>query len=237
MRNFLKHNFLILLVLFFGYAALTLAGTYVRPYGTSDYAGGQKAVGPKVNAEFAGITAFLNGGNLGSTNLSAQGVATSNIADAAVTVAKLGAGNLVVTDSSSNYQATGSVTPFSVTNLSTTITTTGRNVLVSLEPYPGTYLNGGSATFGSFVRQFSSPSGTSSALFFVRDSTTTGYFFLSNIVGAATISDMRNQCSDFHYHETNLAAGTYTFTVKVGLAAVTDSVFVNNCRLVVKEEL
>lgn len=237
MRNFLKHNFLVLLVLFCAYAAVSWASTITRPYSAADYAGGQKAVGSKVNAEFQSIVDWLNGANISSGNIATQGIATSNYADSSVTLAKLGSSNLVVTSSSSAYQATGSVSPFTVTNLSTTITTNGRPVVVSLEPAPSTYISSGSTFFGSFVRQFANPSGTSDALFFVRDSSTTAYFFLSNLSGAATIDDMRNQCSNFRYTETSLAAGTYTFAVKIGLAATGNTVFVYNCRLVVREVL
>ena len=213
------------------------ATTLVRPYGSSDYAGGQRAVGSKVNSEFDTIVNWLNGANIDSTNIYAGGIATSNYAAGSVTLAKLAASTLTVTATSSDYQTTGSVTPATVTNLSTTFTSTGRPILVSLEANPATYLSGGVPFFGSFVRQYSNPSGTSDALFFVRDSTTTAYFFLSNITGAATITDKRSDCGSFHYTEYNLPAGTYSFAVKVGLAATTNTVFVTNCRLVVREVL
>jgi len=245
MREFLKRNFLILGVLFFGYAAYALASTYVRPYGSSDYAGGQKAVGSKVNTEFESLTSWLNGGYIASGNIASLGVATSNVANGAITPAKIASSNLKVTSSSSAY-AMSSVTPATITNLSTTYTSNGRPVYIGLEASPETYLSSLVATYGSGITTTADPAkGYSGAIFFVTGSSTTAHFPLWNLVssgiavGAPTYTGTPYQCADFHYTDSSMISGS-TYTISANVSAATTStavVSVTNCRLVVREEL
>lgn len=239
MRNFLKQNFLFVLGLFFGYAALEMSfgSTFVRPYGTPDYAGGQKAVGAKVNAEFQALSDFLNGGNIGSTNIATGGVATANLAANSVTVAKMLTENLLVTASSSAFSiTTAGGAPVTVTNLSTTITTTGRSVYVGLEPAPATYLLSNIQTFGSYVMAITSTAAVNEdVLFFVKDGSTTAHF---DIAGENSNTEkIQLPCSSFHYIDAASLgnAGTYTYAVKVSQRQDADAVRVFNCRLVVRE--
>ena len=240
MRNFLKQNFLVMLVLFFGYAAIALASTYVRPYSSTDYLGGQKAVGAKVNAEFQAISDFLNGGNIGSTNIAALGVATSNINDAAVTFAKLAASNLKVTGTSSAFSITNSYSQ-AVTNLSTTITTVGaRPVTVKLEAAGGTYLLSGASKYDSYVAfqnasAHGSPGTDFAALWIVRDGSTVAHY--ASEIGKTGTSEVYKACSAFSFTD-QPAAGSHTYSVYVTSAgSLQDTALVYNCRLVVREEL
>lgn len=217
------------------------ATTITRPYGSSDYAGGTKAVGTKVNAEFASIVAWLNGANISSDNIATSGVATANIASFAVTTAKLNTAsvtpvklstaNLQISSSSSLYTLSNTETPATVTNLSTTITTTAdRPVSIRLENNPSTYQSSGVAQYTGYIKANGAGSDTLGAsLFFVRDSSTTAHWqVLSN--GVETVP-----CSAFSYTE-NLPSGTYTYYVKASTGdASSTGIAVINCRLVVEE--
>jgi len=67
------------ILLFFAISTTANATTIVRPYGASDYAGGAKAVGSKVDSEFDTIVNWLNGGNIASGNIAAFGVLKTNL--------------------------------------------------------------------------------------------------------------------------------------------------------------
>jgi len=243
--NFFKHNLLSILVCLSLCAAYASATTLTRPYGSTDYAGGQKAVGSKVNTEFDTIVNWLNGGNISSTYIATGGIATANIASFAITNAKLATSTLTVTSSSSVYTTTSNV-PATVTNLSTTYTSTGRPLAISLEAYPGTYVLGGVNTYASGVLPISSGTNASAgSLFFVKDSSTTAHFPLFNMLtsgvvgGATAYNAIPYQCADFKYTETGLTSGvTYTFELKASAySGSSDGVSVINCRLVVREVL
>lgn len=247
MRKFLKNNALAILVCLAAVGTLASATTITRPYGASDYAGGTKAVGTKVNAEFASIVAWLNGGNISSDNIATAGVATANIASFAVTSAKiatlavskdkLSAANLSVTSGSSLYLLENTVTPATVSNLSTVFTSQyGRPTRISLEPNPGTYQASGFSAHRSFIQAAGNgASSLGSAIFFVRDSSTTAHWQL--LSGIATASTDYLPCSGFSYTEIGLVAGvSYTYAVKASTGNASDtSIFVANCRLVVEE--
>lgn len=239
MRIF-NHAFLLILCSTFAYTAgqLVFGNTITRPYSSADYAGGQKAVGAKVNAEFQSIVDWLNGGNIGPTNIATQGVATSNLADGSVTLAKMAGaccGYPTVTNSSSAFSSStnAGVTPVTVSNLSTTFTSHGRAIYVGLEPNLSTYLLNNNQTFGSYIAVVGGSNGVFSNLFFVRNTSTTAHFNITTFSNNTGYT-----CSDFHYTEDALAAGTYTFSVKVSsYANLASSIAVFNCRLVVREEL
>lgn len=250
MRKILQKSLLWLiplLVAIYTYAAL--ATTITRPYSSSDYAGGTKAVGAKVNAEFQNIVSWLNGGNISSDNIATSGVATANIAsfavttakilDANVTLAKLESSHISVTSSSSLYQTLSEV-PATVTNLSTTFTPSGRPITVALEPVAATYQNGGITRYDGFVSGGNIASGNGNdAIFFVRDSSTTAHWqFLPVSLGGGAWARQTYPCAAFRYTETGLTSGvSYTFALKAstGLSGSVSTVTVANCRLVVRE--
>lgn len=237
MRIF-NNSLLILLAMVFAYTAgqLVFGGTITRPYGPPDYAGGQKAVGTKVNAEFQSIVDWLNGGNLDSTNISVNAITTTLLRDNAVTLSKIAGpccGYPTVTSSSSAYTMS-TVTPATVTNLTTTFTSHGRSLYVGLEPSTFPYVLNLNQTYGSYVKP-SGTAGDAAALFFVRDGSTTVHFNLPTSVTGA--NQPVYPCSSFHYTEDAAGAGTFVFAVKVSVASGADTMSVVNCRLVVREML
>jgi hypothetical protein len=213
---------------------IAIGGTIVRPYGPSDYAGGAKAVGSKVNSEFATVASFINGKNIASDNITSLGVTNDNMAANSISTTNVIDGAITKAKQTSNYGLTessgawGSATNASVDlaqidNLSTTLTTTGKPVLVLLS----------AATTGAIglIQATSSGGGNQNILWVIRDSATTGGGFL--------ISEGTNElkpCSTFSYLDTPVA-GTYTYSIKLSVvfASGTNQAFVKNCKLSVQE--
>lgn len=236
MRNFLKIAFLPVFLLMFGYAAgqLVFGDTITRPYGTPDYAGGAKAVGPKVNAEFQSIVDWLNGGNIDTDNIAAGGVATVNIADAAITVAKLGLSNGIFSTSSGAFSSgSGFPVPLAVTGLSTALAVQSSNhfVTVSLEPSPTQNLSSGSFTYTSYISA-ASTNARSQALFVVRDSSTVAHWLLPQQAPGAGYTP----CSGFRFTDTP-GSGSHTYTFYVSATTSAEAISVFNCRILVREEM
>lgn len=248
MRKFLQQNLLAVLVCLVAVGTFASATTITRPYGASDYAGGTKAVGSKVNAEFANIVAWLNGGNIGSDNIATGGVATANIASFAVTNTKLGAASVsldklaassIAVTAAAVYSTTSEV-PATVTNLSTTFTASGRPVHVSLENNPGTWTFLGANRYEGYITGGNIITGDGEdAIFFVRDLSTTAMIKFAPInVGGGLFARPVHPCSSFSYTDTSLSAGvTYTIALKAstGTTGGFSTVSVVNCRLVVRE--
>lgn len=227
MRSFLKNNLIAILVCLGALTSLSFATTITRPYGPSDYAGGQKAVGSKVNAEFQSIVDWLNGGNIASGNIAASGVITANIADGAVTNVKRGAANYAVTTSSSLFSNTAALAQ--VTNLSTSITTYGRPVLVRLEAANSSYLISNISTTRGEVYS-SDSSGAGSYITVLKNSSTLAKQRLP-YQGAS--GENRHPCSAYTVLDAP-TAGTYTYSVGVeSNTGVTG--YVSGCKLTVTE--
>lgn len=207
---------------------IALGGTIVRPYGPSDYAGGAKAVGSKVNSEFATIASFINGKNIASDNITDLGINTANLNTGAVTKIKQ-TSNYAVTASSGTfaYVASSATTLKAITNLSTTITTTGKPVLVGL--YPAEY-NG---SLGAIIWQTGGVAANSGTLWLLRDSSTTGAGY--NMNGSGNTLETHS-CSNFSYVDTPVS-GTYVYSVRLSVvySSGTSEADVNHCRLIVQE--
>lgn len=216
MRNFFKHNFLSILVCLCVTAALASATTINRPYGSSDYAGGAKAVGAKVNAEFDNIVDWLNGGNISSGNIAALGVQGVNLF-----------ANFKITSSSSYFTMT-SPTAATITNLSTTITTSGRPVHVSLQGAGESYMINGTSTLRSFLMSGDGMWNAANMLF-MRDSSTVSQQTINYNNGLL----YKDTCSSYA-HMDHPSAGTYTYTAKV-FSGAGSQVTVGGCKLVVRE--
>ena len=227
MKHAIKKNLLIILLIFFGYTAYALANTYSRPNGTTQYVGGAKAVGPAIDTDFNSVVTWLNGGNIGSTNVSALGIAQSNIALNAVGPSQLSVGVQGVT-SSSSIALIQSVTPLQVGTLSTTMTVSGvRPVLVRLEPNPGSYLLGGASVFHSYLK-FTTTDAGSANIFIIKDSATTAVHTLESI-------NSYGPCSSLSYID-QPSAGSHTWAVMGSTSnASNDALTVLNCRLTVEE--
>lgn len=139
--------------------------------------------------------------DLGST------VSTSEIADAAVTQAKRAALGQQISSSSATFN-TASTTGVDVTNLTVTITTTGRPVFIGLIPFEtgnpsqnsGISIARGSASAGAFIS-------------FLRGSTVIGVNELGFTATGASAIDCAMPVSAFNMIEVP-AAGTYTYKVQ-----------------------
>lgn len=198
--------------------SLAFATSFTRPYGASDYAGGAKAVGAKVNAEFAYISSWLNGGNIATGNIAAFGVANTNLAMP----------NLGITTSSSSFSGQGP-NLVSVTNLSTTITTVGRPVEIRLQnAYDLVTISSSQTTIDGVYSDDTTSTRPGSSVMFIRDSAT-----VSRMAVPYKGTNVYNPCSSYSYID-QPSSGTYTYAVKVSNSG-SNSTFVYNCRLVVRE--
>ena len=140
MINFIKNNLLSLTFVVLAVSAISFADVITRPYSLPDYAGGTKAVGTKVNAEFQNIVDWLNGANIDNTNLAFKGIVGSNIADLTITNDKLAP--LFITGASQSTFAVTGVTVAAASGITTDYeSVSGRPVLVGL--------SGGSAIISS----------------------------------------------------------------------------------------
>lgn len=219
MRNFLKNNLLSLTVCVLTIASWTVAGTITRIY---TFAGGDRAIATHVNAEFNNVLDFINNAGIGSNNIAGGGIATANIASYAVTKAKLDTATLTISANSGAFSGTNPHT-LAVTNLSTTITTTGRPVRMSLVS-GGTFTVSSASTNVSYVMATNS---TTSNILFLKDNVTTVIFPL---VGASAAG---LPCSAFQFVESP-SAGSHTYSVAVK-ASGGGTIFVYGCSILVEE--
>lgn len=217
MKDFLKNNLISLLVCLAALSGFAAADTLTRPYSSVDYQGGAKAVGAYVNAEFQNIVTWLNTGNISSQNIAASGVYNVN----------RGPANFKITSGSSLYTNTGSLS--SVTNLSTTITTFGRPVLVRLEPANTAFLISSASTTKGYVTS-SDSSGAGSFFILNRDNSTLAQ---QPIPYAGASNERLSPCSNYSFLDTP-TAGSYTYSAAVvsnpGVTAT-----VAGCRLSITE--
>jgi hypothetical protein len=188
-------------------------------------------------ASQAVTTAKIANGAVGSTQIASQGVATSNIANnavgtnqiasQAVTQAELAprpgpsptvsAGGIAVSSTSGAYSASN--TSFvTVTNLSVTITTTGRPVFVGIIPDPANGLsNIGINASGAVQYRFQ------------RGSTALGTVNLNN-ANSSTAIELPNSIFIIDYP----SASTYTYTFQVA-AGGASTITINNADLIAYE--
>lgn len=217
--------------------SLALATSFVRPYGSADYAAGTKAVGTKVNAEFAYISSWLNNGNIASANIATLGVLATNLGTGSVITSKLLDGNVTnikLADSNTKFTAGSGVfatgggpsTLQLITNLSTTISTVGRPVRVSMQTSGDLTNCTGSGVTRLGYLTFDG-SGGEADLYVIRDSQTTVASFLNTNV-------LYRDCSAYSYVD-NPATGTHTYSARISLSSGLASLSVCNCKLVVQE--
>lgn len=152
-------------------------------------------------------------------------VTTEKINDGAVTQAKRAALGQQVSLSSGAF-STSSTTDVDVTNLSVTITTTGRPVFI------GIVGDGGAGT-----SQFSSSSTNSTGsglITFLRGATTLNVFLTFTSAPGATSVSMRVPPSSFFTIDL-VAAGTYTYKVQARVNDPSRTVQLENTRLIAYE--
>lgn len=156
-----------------------------------------------------------------------SGIGTAKIADAAVTPAKKAALGQQISSSSGAYTTTS--TSFTdVTNLTFSITVTGRPVMVALIPDGDTVnvscigvTNSGSTAAGGQVK-------------IRRGSTTLGLYLLRNL-GSNTTRALQLPPSSFFLVDTGASAGTQSYAVSVLAASGTDTVNVSYVKLIAYE--
>lgn len=216
MLKFLKNNLISILIASGAVSALSYAATYNRPYNSTYYTGGTKAVGPVVNAEFQAITDWINGGNIASGNIAALGVYGYNLFS-----------NFLITDSSSLFTNTGA-TPQQITNFTGSITTSGRPVALSIQGTGTTYMITGSSTLAGLIYSDDLAS-RQSYLAFYRD----GSIISQQRINAGGKNDAADKCSAFSHIDFPVA-GAYTYQVKI-FSAPGFTATVAGCRLVIRE--
>lgn len=151
-----------------------------------------------------------------------SGIVTSKIADAAVSYQKLGTINYIVSSSCGAFFA---VTPQDVTNLSVSITTTGRPVEIRL-------IADGTSNAAQ-VGLADNDGDVSGSIRFYRDATTIGFQGFESFLTGPTVTDVRIPSSSFS-HVDVVAAGTYTYTIGVTMASGA-TIIVNYTKLFVRE--
>lgn len=160
-------------------------------------------------------------------NIKDDGVTTDKIADDAVTQAKLGAANIVESTAASAFFST-STSYTDITNLSVSITTTGRPVVIVLQP----------STSDSRISCSSSSNATPSwSCYFrvLRGSTNVGTNFVSyQYPDNASDTVVGLPGSVVHVVDTP-SAGTYTYKVQWRGTGEDPQLFVNNYSLMVYE--
>lgn len=131
-------------------------------------------------------------------------VTTGKIAAGAVTPAKLAALGQQVSSSSGNYSTTSTLET-DITNLTVTITTTGRPVVIELIP-------DGTTNYGYLSASTASLATTSAQFIMYRDSTKIGYFYVQDI-GAAAAHGVAVPNSSIRFIDV-VAAGTYVYKLR-----------------------
>lgn len=124
----------------------------------------------------------------------------------------------------SGTSATSSATYSNVTNLSCTITTSGRPVMIMLT-------SDGPSSSG-YVGTTASSSSSSGNIRFRRDSTDIATFPFINVISGATSVGVWNPGSMISFVDTP-AAGTYTYVTRFNASSSTTAV--NNCKMLVYE--
>lgn len=184
------------------------------------------------------VTIQVAYGNSASVNVPADGsvttvkivdanVTTAKIADANVTRAKLAAVGQQLSSSSGTFTS-NVTTATDVTNLSVTITTTGRPVYLML-------VDDGTVA-GASVQLVRGTSTLNGNVFFVRGSTTVSNQQIGTSITGGTALIHYWPAGSFHHIDV-VAAGTYTYKVQVGMntAANSAGITVNTCKLLAHE--
>lgn len=187
-----------------------------------DHSSGKGVLIPAAGiAANAVTTAKILDANVTAAKILDSNITTTKIADANVTRAKLVSVGQQISESSGSF-VTSSTSPVDVTNLSVTITTTGRPVMLFLQGNG----NVDSSVFLEGTIQ------TSCRVSFVRGATTIcrGNVATNSSSGDATIGVPPGSFT----HLDVIAAGTYTYKVQA-MMTLGQHLYVTQCRLVAYE--
>jgi hypothetical protein len=165
-------------------------------------------------------------GNMSATIPISGGITGSMIAAATVTNANLAAVGQQVS-LSSGVASTGSTTPVNITNLSVTITTTGRPVMVGLIPDT----SGNESSIGANLGSGASADGL---INYSRGATVIAQIqLLVGFAGSSQVSTIRVPPPGFILDV--VGAGTYTYTIQAYVPSPGSTALVTNCVLVAYE--
>lgn len=172
-------------------------------------------------------TAKIKDLNVTTGKLADSAVVAAKIADGAITPAKLAWASSYAVSSSmpSNFFSTTSTSYVSVTNLSVTITTNGRPVLVALNPSGGTvrayfYATNSNGTSGN----------PGAAVKIVRDGSDIGHFSIDSTTAAFAAQQI--PASSIQLIDTTASAGIHTYTVTLACLQLTSTATLQGCVLV-----
>ena len=155
-----------------------------------------------------------------------QGVAQADLALRS-TGSTVGAGGVAISSSCGNNFSTTNTSPTQVTNLSVTITTTGRPVQVMVLP-------DGTSNSNSVIRSQVTSGGQTASMFDIYRGTTQ---IAEVAVGMGNLSSLANifvPSSSLHTLDI-VAAGTYTYTVQIYVGGGANQAIINNSILVAYE--
>lgn len=187
------------------------------------------------------VTAKILDLNVTTGKINDLAVTTGKLANNAVTFAKMVASN-ISQSSGITVTVSDTTTPTDVTGLSCAITTTGRDVRLSLM----TSNTSSDTTQGGYVAVGKGDIGTDQSIgliLFLRDSTVIGKYTLSLTAGASVSLSGDHSiivpASSFSCEDISLAAGTYTYKVQAYTQSTTDTPYVQfaSVKLVAREIL
>lgn len=159
-------------------------------------------------------------------------IITAGIANNAVTQAKRAALGHQISSSSGSFTAAAAVVPTDVTNLSVSITTTGRPIFLGLMADTSTGLTG---EVGAQVTALATyDTATSVVITMVRASTTIYSQRALVTVNGSNLNIVTCPAGAFWVIDVP-AAGTYTYKVQVNTGSVAHTAFVTNCKFIAYE--
>jgi hypothetical protein len=171
-----------------------------------------------------------SGTDLAFGELGANTVGSTQISDGAVTQAKRSTLSYQIS-SSNGFSATASSTYSDITNLSVTITTTGRPVFVGMIP-------DGNTSSECTIGVFAGSGGTFAVGFmnFLRDGTIIAInrYSLGNLTGLASGFSRQDPCSSHWFIDVGASAGSRTYKAQFRLTSGA-SLSVQNAKLVAYE--
>lgn len=166
-------------------------------------------------------------GSVTTAKIADGAVTTPKIADGAVTAAKLAALNYQLSSSCSIYSLTGTTSITDVTNLSVSITTTGRPVFVGL-------ISDGSVNY-SYVQYSDTQISIAPELYFYRGATNISLQVFTQRVGSSAVANtMSIPVSSVSYIDIP-SAGTYTYKFSIRASTTSANFDVYRAKLIVYE--
>lgn len=191
-----------------------------------DYNDGQPLTEAHLDAVKSSIETFVNTTKLSSDNIQTGGVSTACINNLAVTTAKIADGAVTrtklealghqISSADSGSFALTSTTFTDVTNLTVTITTTGRPVLIYF--YSNSTDTSGAGISGIFSADSNADTSGSIGLRIMRDATDIAYFSAGTQATGHTDNIIVIPASTI-FHFDPVAAGTYTYKLQIRSSA------------------